>query len=266
MIIDTCTYVGHWPYRKLPCETLREITEKAEKRGTTHIICTNLNGIFYIDSMEGNREFYEEFKNYNGSVKVLPTAVINPNYIEWERDIIECKEMGFKGIALYPLYHGYSLKDDIAKKAYKMAGDLGLFVKLDAGFENIRQRNPLDVFKDLDSGEIVELLKSDYRVTTIISSTFLNPSGTMGLTDDVRVEALKRDNVFFNMIYADSYLGGSFEAHLKDFTPDHLVYGTQAPFRYMEPQLIKMFTIEALSDEAREKIFCKNLLNKISDI
>ena len=86
----------------------------------------------------------------------------------------------------------------------------------------------------------------------------------MGLTDDVRVEALKRDNVFFNMIYADSYLGGSFETHLKDFTPDHLVYGTQAPFRYMEPQLIKMFTIEALTDDMRDKIFYKNLIDIIN--
>ena len=266
MIIDTCTYTGHWPYRKLPCETLNEITAKAEKRGTTHIICTNLSAIFYIDTMEGNREFYEELKNYEGNVKVIPVAVINPNYIEWERDMIECKEMGFMGIALYPMYHGYNLKDDIAKKAYKLAGDLGLFVKLDAGFENIRQRHPLDSFCDLKGEEITELLKCDYRVTTIIGSTFLNPSGTMGLTDDVRVEALKRDNVFFNMIYADSYLGGSFENHLRDFTPEHLVYGTQAPFRYMEPQLIKMFTIDALDDEARDKIFYKNLLGKIAGI
>ena len=68
------------------------------------------------------------------------------------------------------------------------------------------------------------------------------------------------------MIYADSYLGGSFENHLRDFTPEHLVYGTQAPFRYMEPQLIKMFTIDALDDEARDKIFYKNLINKISGI
>ena len=106
MVIDTCTYIGHWPFRKLSCNTLAQTAARAEKAKITHIVCTNLNAIFYIDPMEGNREFLEEIKAYKGSVTVLPFAVINPTYIEWERDLRECAELGFAGIQLAPQYHG----------------------------------------------------------------------------------------------------------------------------------------------------------------
>ena len=75
MVIDTCTYIGHWPFRKLPCETLAETAARAEKAKITHIVCTNLNAIFYIDAMEGNRELLRQLRDYRGSVTVLPFAV-----------------------------------------------------------------------------------------------------------------------------------------------------------------------------------------------
>ena len=263
MIIDTCTYIGHWPFRKFTSNTLAELTAKMEKRGISHIVCSNLNGIFYIDPMEGNREFIEELRNYKGNTVVIPFAVINPNYIEWERDIEECKEAGFKGIVLTPQYHGYSLKDDIAKKTYALCEKLKLAVKIDVGFENIRQRHPLDSFKDVTGSEIASLLSSGSKPLTIISSTFLSESGAMGLSDDCRLAALERDNVYFNMIYADSYMGLSLEDHIKKYGPEHLCFGTQAPFRYIEPQLIKMYTPDSVDDKTRDAILYKNLADKL---
>ena len=195
MVIDTCTYIGHWPFRKLSGETLAETAARAEKAKITHIVCTNLNAIFYIDAMEGNRELLDQVGAYRGGVKVLPFAVINPTYIEWERDLRECAELGFAGIQLAPQYHGYSLADRCAAEAYRVAGELGLAVKVDVGFENIRQRSPLDTFTDVSGRELAALFAASDKPTTIVSTAYPTLMGR-----EVMDAANRRSNVFFNLI------------------------------------------------------------------
>ena len=257
MVIDTCTYTGHWPFRKLPCETLAETASCAEKQKITHMICTNLNAIFYIDAMEGNRELLEEYKAYSGSVTVLPFAVINPTYIEWERDLRECAELGFSGIQLAPQYHNYSLSDPRAAKAYRLAGELGLAVKVDIGFENIRQRSHLDTYTDVSDAELAALLSADDKPVTIVSMAI--PNFMKAATED----ANKRDNVFFNLIYPDSFTNRWLESCLESLSSKRLCFGTQSPFRYIEPQFVKLFCSDAASEEELEDILSKNLAGRI---
>ncbi len=258
MVIDSCTYTGHWPFRKLSCETLAQTAARAEKAKITHIVCTNLNAIFYIDAMEGNREFLDELKNYYGKVTVLPFAVINPTYIEWERDIQECAELGFSGIQLTPQYHGYTLNDSRAIKAYQMAGDLGLTVKVDVGFENIRQRSQMDTFADVSGDEIAAMLSASSKPTTIVSTGY--PAGMGSAIIDA---ANKRDNVFFNLIYVDSFTGRQLEDCIRVYTAKRLCFGTVSPFRYIEPQYVKLFCSGAFDSDGLEDILYKNLQGKI---
>lgn len=258
MVIDTCTYTGHWPFRRLPCETLEQVADRAEKAKITHIVCTNLNAVFYIDAMEGNREFLEELKSYRGSVKVLPFAVINPTYIEWERDLRECADLGFAGIQLTPQYHGYAPNDWRAAEAYRIAGELGLAVKIDVGFENIRQRSPLDTYSDLSGNDIAVMLSESDKTTTIISTGYPTDMGA-ALTDIVN----RRSNVFFNLIYVDSFTARQLEDCRKVYTSKRLCFGSQAPFRYIEPQYVKLFRSNAFSEDELEDILYKNLQGRM---
>lgn len=258
MVIDTCTYIGHWPFRKLPCETLAETAARAEKAKITHIVCTNLNAIFYIDAMEGNRELLRQLRDYRGSVTVLPFAVINPTYIEWERDLRECAALGFAGIQLAPQYHGYSLADGCAAAAYRIAGELGLAVKIDVGFENIRQRSPLDTFTEVSGGELAALFAVSDRPVTIVSTAYPTLMG-----NEVIEAANRRSNVFFNLIYTDSFTDGQLEDCLQKYTAARLCFGTQTPFRYIEPQYVKLFCSDAVDDEQREDILYRNLVRQL---
>lgn len=260
MVIDTCTYTGHWPFRKLPCETLAETAALAEKEKITHIICTNLNAIFYIDAMEGNRELLEEYKAYDGGVTVLPFAVINPMYIEWERDLRECAELGFAGIQLAPQYHNYALSDACAVKAYRLAGELGLAVKIDVGFEDSRQRSHLDAGRDISDAELAALLSADDKPLTIVSTA--KPNFMKATTE----AANKRENVFFNLIYLDSFTNRWLESCLESLSSKRLCFGTQTPFRYIEPQYVKLFGSAATNDEQRKEILYENLIGKISGL
>ena len=258
MVIDSCTYIGHWPFRKLSCEKISQTADRAEKAKITHIVCTNLNSIFYIDPMEGNREFLEDLKGYYGKVAVLPFAVINPTYIEWERDLRECAALGFSGVQLTPQYHGYSLYDPRAAKAYQIAGELGLAVKIDIGFENLRQRSQMDTFTDVSGDELASLLSASDKPTTIVSTSFPTSLG-----DNVINAANQRDNVFFNLIYVDSFTGRQLEDCISKLTTKRLCFGTASPFRYIEPQYVKLFCSGAADSDGLENILYKNLQGKI---
>lgn len=258
MVIDSCTYIGHWPFRKLPCETLAETAARAEKAKITHIVCTNLNAIFYIDAMEGNRELLEQLRDYRGGVKVLPFAVVNPTYIEWERDLRECAALGFAGIQLAPQYHGYSLSDRCAAEAYRLAGELGLAVKIDVGFENIRQRSALDTYTDVSGSELAALFAVSDKPTTIVSTAFPTALGEAAVA-----AANRRANVFFNLIYVDSFTGGTLEQCLALYSAKRLCFGTQTPFRYIEPQYVKLFCSDATDDGQRADILFGNLSHRI---
>ena len=100
MIIDTSAYVGHWPFRKVRQATLPEVAETAAKNDITHMIVASIQAIFYKDVMEGNLELAEDMRNYQGSVTVIPFAVVNPTYPAWEADMKRCiNELGFRGAA-----------------------------------------------------------------------------------------------------------------------------------------------------------------------
>jgi len=258
MVIDTCTYIGHWPFRKLSCETLAQTAALAEKAKITHIVCTNLNAIFYIDAMEGNRELLGELRSYHGSVTVLPFAVINPTYIEWERDLRECAALGFAGIQFAPQYHGYSLCDWRAAEAYRLAGELGLAVKIDVGFENIRQRSPLDTYTDVSGTELAALFAVSDKPTTIVSTAYPTLMG-----NEVIAAANRRTNVFFNLIYTDSFTDGQLEDCLNQYGADRLCFGTLSPLRYIEPQFVKLFCSDAANDGQRAQILFENLQHRI---
>ena len=75
--------------------------------------------------------------------------------------------------------------------------------------------------------------------------------------------ANRRSNVFFNLIYTDSFTDGQLEDCLKQYTANRLCFGTPTPFRYIEPQYVKLFCTEAVDDEQREDILYRNLAQRI---
>ena len=254
MVIDSSTYIGHWPFRKLAFETLPELAAHAQKKGITHIVCTNVNGVFYIDPMEGNRELIEALAQYDGEVTVLPFAVINPAYIEWERDMERCAQMGFRGVELAPLYHGYGLSSMPAARAYRKAGELGLAVKVQAEFENFRQRHRMDVSENVAGGELAALLAASGKTATIISAT--HPAS---LGEALIHAANARDNVFFDLILPDAYTQSGMQAALAAFGAQRLCFGTLSPFRYVEPQYVKLFGAKVTGEEENKAILSGNL-------
>ena len=256
MFIDINTYVGHWPFRKLSFNTLKELDILAREYDITHMVVANLNGLFYKDANEANYELLEELKSYNGKTEFIPLAIVNPTYPAWERNARKMIELGFCGFELAPIYHGYSLAPEMffdmynpihrAGKVMELAEELGVPVRVCAGFENFRGRSPFDTYENIKGDDYFALLSKNKNVHVFVTS--FAPSAV----SDRFAELLKdRENTYFDLTQISPIESKKALAKtLENVTNKKLCFGSLSPFCYMAAELIKMEFVPELDTEA----------------
>src|SRR4051812_47965662 len=113
MLVDINSYVGNWPYRGLRGNTLEAMTSRMNKFGVDKAVVSNLNGLFYVDSQIANEELNKEMKSNEAfKDRFIPFATINPILPWWKKSLeVSHKQLGMKGIRIYPLYHQYKITD-----------------------------------------------------------------------------------------------------------------------------------------------------------
>ena len=128
-------------------------------------------------------------------------------------------------------------------------------MKVSAGFENIRQRNPvLDKFDEPGAEEIAKLLSASEKTTTVINAHF--PTALGG---SFKTEVDKRSNVFVDVMHTDSFVGKNFEAAINYLGYDRLVFASMCPFKYIEAQFVKFFVSKTTTEEGIEKMLYGNM-------
>jgi len=244
MFIDINTYVGHWPFRNLRYNTLAGLDKLAQKHEITHMVVSNLNGLFYKDANVANEELLEELKNYSGKTVFLPMAIVNPTYPEWEEDAREMIEAGFVGFEIAPLYHHYTLCGETVRDSYlpyrpaeavmELAEELDIPVRICARFENFRGRGYMDTFKDLNGDDYYTLL-SKYPNVSVFCTNFIPCEA--GEKFGELLKTVK--NIYFDAAEGDCQVGYS-ERNLQTVSMDQICFGSFSPFEYTEAALINM--------------------------
>ena len=74
MVIDTCTYIGHWPFRKLSGETLAEKAARAEAVAAMKAL--GLEGRVALVIADDAVNTYLSFRNIP-KVNIIPVSDIN---------------------------------------------------------------------------------------------------------------------------------------------------------------------------------------------
>lgn len=245
MLIDISTYVGHWPFRNLKYNTLQGLDELAQKNDVTHMVVSNLNGLFYKDANAANLELLEELKSYHGKTEFLPLAIVNPTYIQWEKDARQMIEAGFVGFEIAPLYHGYSLGPEVLPDSYSachramdvfnLAEELDVPIRICSGFENFRGRNPLDTFENLTADDYYKILSKNRNVH--VFATSFHP-GTAG---EKLGELLKeRKNTYFDTTQFETFNSIHAKRVSQILLPEQICFGSLSPFNYIESNLLKI--------------------------
>jgi len=157
--MDVDAWIGHWPFQSLPCRQAKDLLRKMDHYDIDKAMVGNLNGCLYKDVHESNHELMVQIKGKRD--RLLPCALIDPNYDGWREDLRQCREeFGMSILRLLPDYHGYDLESDLSKELVNHAHELGFRVALVGRMVDPRGRHRLDPGRESNLGNVASFLDS----------------------------------------------------------------------------------------------------------
>ena len=210
MLIDMNAHLGHWPFRRLRHNTAPELVALMDEKGIDLACVSSADAIFYKNSQAGNEELAEQIEPHRD--RLIPFAVINPTYADWEYDLRVCAEQfGARGLRLYPNYHNYTLGDRCCHDLVRAATELGLIVSMPIRQIDQRQRHWLIEIPDLNLDDIAKYYIGISRLTAVMAAEIRRLMDNLGA--------------------------------------ERLVFGTGMPFKYADPPMVKLEVLDATEED-----------------
>ncbi len=240
MVLDINAYVGHWPFKQLQFNTCTKLLERMNNFGVNMSVISNLNGIFYKNTQSANEELHNEIrseKRFND--RFIPFAVINPIYAGWRDDLRICiKNMGMKGIRLFPRYHDYEMTDPSLTELVRMARDHGIPVAFDIRMVDSRQRSWLDIpLFDYNAAVKKDIILKEWSLKNVIpiirevpdaKYIIVNLANSLELNAE-ELEVIRRADILFDTSGRQIRGDDSLSELIKRFGTDKFAFGTHAP-------------------------------------
>jgi len=246
-MIDVNAYLGHFAFRQLRHNTAAGLLRLMDRQGIERAVVSSAASITYRNAQSGNEEVAAAVKGRRD--RLIPFAVLNPAYAGWQYDLRIChRDLGMKGLRLYPRWHNYRLTDAACLELVHAATELRWPVSIPLRVEDRRQQSWLVDVPDVEKDEIVALLKAAPKASFIL----MNGSGYVG-SPLGRKESGLPANYSVEISSLTAVLANELGQLLETLGPDRLVFGTGMPFHYPDPALLKLEVLEA-AEEVKEKI------------
>jgi predicted TIM-barrel fold metal-dependent hydrolase len=244
MLIDSNSYIGHWPFLQLKYNNFPALVERMNEFGTGISVVSSLNGIFYKNTQFANEELFDEVRSKKSyQQRFIPFAVINPIYNGWREDFeTSVTKLGMKGIRLHPIYHGYELDNPACIELVKMARDRGLPISLSLRMVDSRPSSWLDVEKEWSLASVMPIIRAvpdaKFMIVNLANSVVLDEKDTA---------LLKRSNIIMDTSGRNVLdLGGL----LKTYDKEKFCFGTHSPVLDYATGLLRIESLRP--DEADE--------------
>ena len=133
-IIDVNCMYGHWPFRRVPGESIGEMVSAAASHRVDVMLISSLNSVFYRDSYEGDEELHAVLPQ-----NAFHIMTVDPSVPTFEDDIKNGADLfRLKGVKIYPAYHGYELKDSCVTRLIDILDEMNLPLILSMQLEDPR--------------------------------------------------------------------------------------------------------------------------------
>lgn len=239
MLIDINAYVGNWPFQQLQYNTCEALLDRMNKFGVEISVVSNLNGIFYKNTQAANEELYKELRSARKfSDRFIPFAVINPIYAGWRDDLeTSVKQLGMKGVRVYPKYHDYGIIDPACIELVKRVRDYGLPVAFEYRMVDSRQRSWMDIDYVVGTPKREWTLKDILPIVKAVPDAkymILNYANASALTAE-EMALVKNANLLFD---TSGRTITNMSDFLKLYGTDKFAFGTHSPILdYLSGQL-----------------------------
>ena len=141
MIVDTNTWVGHWPFQRLVRATPRELAEHLAAEGVDRAWTAAADAILYQDPQLGNADWLPKMAEHE---QLVPVAIINPSLRNWRDSLAQCVEQwGARVVKLIPSYHTLDLESADVDECIEEAAGRGLAVSIQQRVEDERRHHLL---------------------------------------------------------------------------------------------------------------------------
>lgn len=253
MLLDINAYIGHWAFRQLRYNRAETLIQLMDKNKIDKAIVASINGTLYKNVHSANIEIAEETKQFRD--RIIPFATLNPMWAGWREDLRICAEdLGFKGLRLYPQYHGYSITDKIALEIIDIATEYNWTVQIPMTLVDRRQRHKWDLAEDIPPSDFERLV----TLRPIAKLMFLNSFG-------INPDKMPSDGNFLIDIanpYYQTLLRREIPKLIEKVGAKHIALGTDMPFRIPEAALLKLRLLD-ISEENKENIAWKNAIEML---
>ena len=205
----------------------------------------SLSAVMYRNCQMGNEELARDISDYR--VRLYPSAVINPSYAGWETDLQWCiREMGVRGVRIYPQHHGYSLTDTCCDDICRACRENGLLLTLVQRQVDYRQKHRLVSYEDLVLDDIAQLCENHPEVNFIL----LNGSGYPGSRLIAEAEDLP-DNYHVEISRSTVFIAKELQLLVEILGSERVLFGTGMPLKMAGPVLLKMKHLETSREDKR---------------
>ncbi|MCD6361422.1 MAG: amidohydrolase family protein [Armatimonadetes bacterium] len=243
MLIDMNAYLGHWPFRRLRHNTAPELVALMDEKGIDLACVSSADAIFYKNSQAGNEELAEQIEPHRD--RLIPFAVINPTYADWEYDLRVCAEQfGARGLRLYPNYHNYTLGDRCCHDLVRAATELGLIVSMPIRQIDQRQRHWLIEIPDLNLDDIAKLVEAHPEATFVLLNGLNFVGSRLGQPDNGLPA-----NYYIGISRLTAVMAAEIRRLMDNLGAERLVFGTGMPFKYADPPLVKLEVLDATEED-----------------
>jgi predicted TIM-barrel fold metal-dependent hydrolase len=244
MILDVNAYLGPFAFRALRHDDAAGLLARMDAKGIGQAVVSSALAITYRNTQPANERLAAEVKGR--ADRLIPFAVINPAYAGWEDDLRACRELGFRGLRLYPKWHGYALSDAACLELVDAATALGMPISIPIRVEDVRNQSWLVDVPEVPLADVAALVAARPNARFIILNGAGFAGGALG-----RKGALPA-NYLIEISRMDSVLTDEIGRLAASLGADRLAFGTGAPFHYPDLALLKLEVLRASeADKAR---------------
>lgn len=230
MIVDCNAHLGHWPFRDIANSAPEQFIALMDSRGITQAAVATFQSVVYADVHPANCWLMEAIAPF--AERFLPQATINPAFPAWERDLETAIAAGFRGLRLYPNYHGYELSDDCMHDLLDAAGENRLPVTIHQRMFDERRHHPRCIVPAVELSAIGELATQYHDVSLLLCNCRPYQSEPI-------MEALSAcANLHVDISVLEGV--GRLETLIPQIGVHSIVFGSHAPYQYLDAALLKL--------------------------